>query len=189
AARAGYQELNVAAVSDFHVEAARAKRELLFRDGDMMAIWSVEVIANRAGFDDRPEFAAKRFLISDTNGSVVRTVDLTASDAFVYRVFAETTGNRTPLDGALANFTPHPTGVPDGSVPGPGPYNLVVMEAFNGPHDPWLATNATTTTGNNVDAFADIASPAGFGAGDIRPEVKSGRVLNYVYDLNAGPLD
>ncbi|HEX3480155.1 MAG TPA: M36 family metallopeptidase [Kofleriaceae bacterium] len=189
AARAGYQELSVAEVPDFHVAAARAKRELLFRDGDMMPIWSVEVIADRTGFDDKLEFSAKRFLISDANGSVVRTVDLVANDAFVYRAFAETTGNRTPLDGALANFTPHPTGVPDGSLPGPGPYNLVVMEAFNGPHDPWLATNATTTTGNNVDAFADIAPPAGFGAGDIRPEVKSGRVLNYVYDLNAGPLD
>jgi hypothetical protein len=188
AARAGYQEVSVAEVSDFHVASARAKRELLFRDGDMLPIWSVEVIADRAGFDDKLEFSAKRYLISDADGSVVRTVDLVASDAFVYRAFAETTGNRAPLDGALASFTPHPTGVPDGSVPGPGPYNLVVMEAFNGPHDPWLATNATTTTGNNVDAFADIAPPAGFGAGDIRPEVKSGRVLNYVYDLTAGPL-
>jgi fungalysin metallopeptidase (M36)/PA domain-containing protein/fungalysin/thermolysin propeptide len=186
--RAGFQELSVADVSDFHVASARAKRELLFRDGGMLPIWTVELVADRSGFDDKLEFSAKRFLISDGDGSVVRTVDLVATDAFVYRAFAETTGNRTPLDGALANFTPHPTGVPDGSVPGPGPYNLVVQEAFNGPHDPWLPTNATTTTGNNVDAFADIAAPAGFGPGDIRPEVRSGRVLNYVYDLTAGPL-
>jgi hypothetical protein len=188
AARAGYQELNVAEVSDFHVQAARAKRELLFRDGGATPIWSVEVIADRAGFDDKPEFSATRYLISDGDGSVVRKVNLVANDAFVYRAFAETTGNRTPLDGALQSFTPHPTGVPDGSVPGPGPYNLVVMDSFNSARDPWLASNATTTTGNNVDAFADIAPPSGFGPGDIRPEVKSGRVLNYTYDLNAEPL-
>ena len=83
AARAGYQELNVAEVSDFHVQAARAKRELLFRDGSSTPIWSVEVIADRAGFDDKPEFSAKRFLISDADGSVLRTVNLVASDAFV----------------------------------------------------------------------------------------------------------
>src|ERR1044071_8301059 len=46
-------------------------------------------------FDDKPEFSARRFLISDADGSVLRTVNLVASDAFVYRAFAETTGNRT----------------------------------------------------------------------------------------------
>jgi hypothetical protein len=188
AERGGFQELNVADVSDFHVANARAKRELLFRDGSMQPVWSVEVISDRTGFDDRMEFSAKRYLISDADGSIVKTVDLVQSDAFVYRAFAETTGARQPLDGALASFTPHPTGVPDGSVPGPGPYNLVVQEAFNGPHDPWLGTTATTTTGNNVDAFADIASPPGFGPGDIRPEVRSGRTLNYRYDLTLEPL-
>ena len=186
--RGGFQELSVADVPDFHVANARAKRELLFRDGSVTPVWTVEVIADRTGFDDRMEFSAKRYLISDADGAIVKTVDLVQSDAFVYRVFSETTGTRQPLDGALQSFTPHPTGVPDGSVPGPGPYNLVVQEAFNGPHDPWLSTTATTTTGNNVDAFADIAPPAGFGAGDIRPEVRSGRTLNYRYDLTLEPL-
>src|ERR1051325_8438628 len=158
------------------------------RGGWMRPVWSVEVISDRTGFDDRMEFSAKRYLISDADGSIVKTVDLVQSDPFVCRAAAEPTGTRQPLDGALESFTPHPTGVPDGSVPGPGPYNLVVQEAFNGPHDPWLGTTATTTSGNNVDAFADIAAPAGFGPGDIRPEVRSGRTLNYRYDLTLEPL-
>src|ERR1044071_5013051 len=186
--RGGFQELSVADAPDFHVANARAKRELLFRDGGVTPIWTVEVIADRTGFDDRMEFSAKRYLIADADGSIVKTVDLVQSDAFVSRVFAETTGTRQPLDGALNSFTPHPTGVPDGSGPRPRPHHLVVQEAFNGPHDPWLSTTATTTTGNNVDAFADIASPPGFGAGDIRPEVRSGRTLNYRYDLTLEPL-
>ena len=76
-----------------------------------------------------------------------RDVDLDANDAFVYRVYAETTGNRRPLDGPLQSFAPHPTGVPDGSAPGLVPSNLVVMEAFNETLDKWLPDNATTTAG------------------------------------------
>jgi hypothetical protein len=118
----------------------------------------------------------------------VLDVDLTANDSFVYRVFADSTASRTPFDGALASFNPHPTGRPDGSVPGPEVYNLVVMEAFNGPRDPWLGTTATVTTGNNVDAFADFNPPVGFSAGDLRPAVRAGRTLNYRYDFAAEPL-
>src|SRR5262249_46564192 len=56
AERAGYQELDVAEVPDFRVTAARAKRELFFRDGSTLPVWSVEVIADRTGLDDRIEF-------------------------------------------------------------------------------------------------------------------------------------
>ncbi|HEX8113679.1 MAG TPA: M36 family metallopeptidase, partial [Kofleriaceae bacterium] len=80
-----------------------------------------------------------------------------------------------------------PTGIPDGSTPQLVPSNLVVMEAFNGPLDPWLATNATTTSGNNAESFADLDATRMFTPGDVRPAVKSGRVLNYVYDHTLGP--
>jgi hypothetical protein len=186
---AGYRELTVADNAEFRVTTARAKKELM-PDGDQMfSIWSVELFSEKAGVDDNVDSQARRFLINDVNGSVVRDVNLTANDAFVYRAFAETNGVRRPLDGALDSFTPHPTGVPDNSVPGPSPYNLVVMEAFNGPRDPWLSNTATTTSGNNVDAFADIAPPLGFSPGDIRPEVRAGRTLNYRFDFTLEPLD
>src|SRR5678816_1026898 len=100
----------------------------------------------------------------------------------------ETTGNRRPLDGALASFAPHPTGVPDGSAPSLIPQNLVVMDSFNRNFDPWLPTNATTTSGNNAEAFADLDGNRAFTNGDIRPVVKAGRVLNYVYDHTLEPV-
>jgi hypothetical protein len=185
---AGYRELTVADNSEFRVTAARAKRELM-PDGDQLfAIWSVEVFTEKPGFDDNVESQARRYLISDGDGRVVRDINLVQSDAFVYRAFAETTGVRVPFDGPLQSFAPHPSGAPDGSLPGPEAYNLVVMEAFNGPRDPWLPNNATTTSGNNVDSFADIAPPLGFNAGDIRPEVRAGRTLNYRYDFTLEPL-
>jgi len=184
---AGFRELSVAAAPDFRVDSARAKPELLVDGTQRTAVWNVELFADKPGFDGRVEPAARQYLIAD-DGRVMLDVDLTANDSFVYRVFADTIGARTPFDGALQSFNPHPTGRPDGSLPGPESYNLVVMEAFNGPRDPWLSTTATTTTGNNVDAFADFTPPAGFSPGDIRPEVRAGRTLNYRYDFTAEPL-
>ncbi|HSR99934.1 MAG TPA: M36 family metallopeptidase [Kofleriaceae bacterium] len=183
----GYSALTVADDPEFRVQVARERRELML-DGDrLVPIHAVELFAEKISIDRKVDPIARRLLIADS-GRVLRNVNLTASDAFVYRALAETTGNRIPLDGPLESFAPHPTGVPDGSLPGFGPYNLVVQDAFNGPRDPWLSPTATTTSGNNVDAFADIAPPSGFGAGDIRPEVRAGRTLNYRYDFTAEPL-
>jgi hypothetical protein len=188
AEQAGHVALTVAANPAFDVRVARAKREL-WPDGDrLVPVWTVELLAETIGAGGAIESAGRRYLIGDDDGQVVREVDLIANDSFVYRAFADATGNRNPLDGPLQSFNPHPTGAPDGSAPELGPYNLVVMEAFNGPRDPWLGPMATTTSGNNVDAFADLTPPSGFNAGDIRPEVRAGRTLNYVYDFTAEPL-
>jgi hypothetical protein len=185
---AGYRELSVADDPGLRVDRARARPELL-PDGDrLIAIWSVELAAEATAIDGAAEPAARRYLIGDGDGRVLRDVELTASDAFSYRVFAETTGNGNPLDGALASFNPHPTGRPDGTLPPPAPYNLVVMEAFNGPHDPWLPATATTTSGNNVEVFADLTAPPGFSPGDVLPDVLPGRSLDHRFDFTAEPL-
>ena len=187
AADSEYTRVTVASNAGFRVQSARAKREMLTDGGQPLPGWVVELQASKTGFDDRIESSARRVLVTD-DGRVLHNINLTANDAFVYRALAETTGNRTPFDGALLSYTPHPTGTPDGSVPDFGPYNLVVQEAFNATHDPWLPNNATTTTGNNVDAYADISPPEGFSPGDIRPDVRAGRTLNHKYDFTAEPL-
>jgi hypothetical protein len=186
--KAGFREVTVARNGEFQVDSAYAKRELL-PDGDqLIQIWNVEVFAHKTGFDDAVESSMRRYLISDLDGSVLRDVNLTQSDAFLYRVFSDTNGTRIPADGALESFNPHPTGTPDKSVPGLGAYNLVAQDSFNGPRDPWLPNDATTTAGNNVEAFADLSAPVGFSEGDIRPEVRAGRTLNFRYDFEAEPL-
>jgi hypothetical protein len=184
----GYSAVSVASTPEFIVHAARAKRELFLDGARLVPVHSIEIEAEKINIDRRVELAARRYLIAADDGRVLRDVNLIESDAFVYRALAETTGTRIPLDGAFASYTPHPTGFPDGSVPGFGPYNLVVQDSFNGPRDPWLSPIATTTSGNNVDAFADISPPLGFSAGDIRPEVRGGRTLNFRYDFTAEPL-
>src|SRR5512138_1828404 len=189
AVKGGFTEMTVAADAKVSVKSARAKQELLAdANGKLTPIWTVEVNGYKPGIDGN-DALAHRVLVGDATGTVMKNVNLIQQDAFVYRAFADKTGDRRPFDGAMKSFNPHPTGTPDGSLPGFATSNLVTMDSFNKNADPWLPANATTTSGNNVDAFADIAAPEGFGDGDIRPEVRAGRVLNYTYDLNKGPLE
>ena len=190
--RAGWQELTIAAAPQLRVTHARARRELAKLAGKLTAAWAIEVVGDAPPDPLRdssiPAIAAHRYVVADRDGAILRDTDLVQHDAFVYRAYAETTGNRRPLDGALDSFAPHPTGVPDGSAPGLATAGLVVMDAFNQPLDSWLPANATTTSGNNAEAFADLDGDAVLSPGDIRPEVRAGRVLSYTYDPAAAPL-
>ena len=190
---AGWTTLEVAADPRLRVTEARARRLLAGDGGAPAAAWEIEVTGDGppdpATDPSIPRPLARRYVVSDATGKIVRDTNLTQYDAFVYRVYAETTGNRRPLDGPLTDFSPHPTGFPDGSAPaGVVSSNLVVMEAFNGPVDKWLPDNATTTSGNNVEAFSDLDGSGTFTPGDVRPEVRAGRTLNYRYDTAVEPL-
>ncbi|HET7500351.1 MAG TPA: M36 family metallopeptidase, partial [Kofleriaceae bacterium] len=193
AADAGWYRLDVAADARLQVNEARARRVLAKDGGALIAAWEVEVDgdapADPLGDPSLTTPSSRRYLIADATGKIVSDTSLIQHDAFVYRVYAETTGNRRPLDGPLTDFSPHPTGFPDGSAPaGTVPSNLVVMDAFNQTVDSWLPGNATTTSGNNAEAFSDLDGTGTFTTGDVRPEVKSGRVLNYRYDTTVEPL-
>lgn len=187
----GWHTLEVVGTAELSVTRARARRELVEVGSQLVEAWAVEVAADSA-LDPTadlslPTSSERRFVVTDKTGQVVRDVDLVQNDAFVYRTYAETTGVRRPLDGPLQSFAPHPTGVPDGSAPSFVAAPLVVLDAFNLPKDSWLATNATTTSGNNAEAYADIDGTNTFTAADVRPEVKSGRVLNYTYNHELEP--
>src|SRR6185369_6469380 len=106
---------------------------------------------------------AWRFVLDAGDARVLERRDLTLADSFNYRVFAEASGDKRPLDSPLQDITPHPTGMPNGFKPANVTPNLVSMEGFNknpnGAADPWLAPGAMNTQGNNVDAYADRANP------------------------------
>jgi hypothetical protein len=191
--QAGWQTLEVADDPTLHVTEARARRVLARDGGALTEAWEIEVLGDAApdplADPSIPAPSARRLLVADASGKILGDTDLMQHDAFVYRVYAEATGNRRPLDGPLTDFSPHPTGLPDGSAPaGFVSSNLVVMDAFNATLDPWLPTTATTSSGNNAEAFSDLDGSGTFTAGDVRPEVKSGRVLNYRYDPTIEPL-
>src|SRR5262249_43347867 len=110
---------------------------------------------------------------------------------YTYRVWADPADGR-PLDGPLADYTPHPTGIPDGSIGAPVAPSLIMMEGFNhNPSnlvDPWLPSGAAQTKGNNVDAYTDDDNPDGFSNGDFRATITSTETFDRTYDISQDPL-
>jgi|GEM_PF-7081820 len=69
-----------------------------------------------------------------------------------YLVYARPDGR--PWTSPLGNTLPHPTGVPDGSVPGFVPQRLVRQSrVHHALSDPWLPPGGAESRGNNVVAF------------------------------------
>lgn len=129
------------------------------------------------------------YVISAQDGRVLFRNNHVHFDAYTYRVWSDPDG--MPWDGPHGTtFSPHPTGVPDGTAPVPQPQNTITVE--HGPistGDPWLGPGATVTQGNNVDAYADLNSPDGFTSGDRRPAVTSAGAFEFVYDFNVDPAE
>src|SRR5690349_15837671 len=71
------------------------------------------------------------YVVSAETGELLERDHLTQAVAFNYKLWAETTGMKTPLDGPVADWTPHPTGVPNGLNPPFIAPSMVSMEGFN----------------------------------------------------------
>ncbi len=145
-----------------------------------------------AGPPDDTDADARRWIVSARDGRVLADQSLRADDV-AYRVWADADGERRPYDGPHADFTPHPSGVPDRSAPAFVPPNLVTMGGFNsapgGGSDRWLLDTATESTGNNADVYADLGGGDGFTAGtDFRATATAPGVFDRAYDTSAGPL-
>lgn len=141
-----------------------------------------------AGAPDSTDSEAFRYILSARDGRVLDKRSLTATDAFGYRVWAETTGVFRPFDSPLEDFTPHPIGTPGSFTPGLTAPSYVEVEGFNngpgGLADPWLAAEAVQTRGNNVDAYSDDNAPDGYSNGDLRAITTSPQVFDRTFDFN-----
>jgi hypothetical protein len=125
------------------------------------------------------------YVIDGQTGKILFKNNLTAHVETTYKVFAETSGDNIPFDGPHGNaLTPHPTGDTDDTPLVNGVFlatqNSITLD--HGPistQDPWLSDVATTTTGNNVDAYADISGENGFDDIDVRPVISSANAFEY----------
>jgi MYXO-CTERM domain-containing protein len=162
---------------------ARARPVFFAARGALVRAFEVELVGVPAGATG---VRGHRIFVAAADGAVLRHENLTAADAFAYRVWVDATGR--PLDGPEADYSPNPVGFPDGSVPPFIAPTLVSVEGMNALHDPWLPANAVTSVGNNVDAYIDINPPDGLSAGDFRAGVTSAHTFDRTYDVGADPL-
>ena len=144
------------------------------------------------GYRDSKDSKMMAFVVSAIDGNVFFKHSLTASDAFAYRVWADTNGRKTPWDSPMGNdFTPHPTGMRSAAAPMPAykSANLVTLESAPfSRNDPWLPADATDLSGNNVFAYADLASPDGWSAGDAKVTLTGPKTFDRIYDPTTDPL-
>lgn len=159
----------------------RVKRTLFHQPEALVPAYQMEFMA--------PE-RAYSYVIDANTGALLFRHDIMVHDTFHYRVWADAGPVGRPTDGPQGNApSPHPTGFNDFYAP--TTFAAPVLKSLqNGPlstNDPWLPAGATTTTGNNVDAYADIASPDGFGAGDLRATVTSPNTFDRAYDPALAP--
>ena len=137
---------------------------------------------------------AYAYVVSAEDGNVLSRHNLTHTDAYSYRVWADDAFPFRPLDGPGGDLTPHPLGAPDPDFTlGFVAPSLVTVDGFNtnplGLSDPWLPAGATETSGNNIDAYADLALPDGFSAGDLRASTTGSNAFDRRYDVALAPND
>ena len=168
------------------LQPARLRKVFFHLPDRLEPAWYVELDAGSPGANESDYYA---YVVSAADGSILFRNNLTVSDAFSYRVWAQTATPFLPADGPQGTVgTPHPTGTLDGyQAPFVAP-SLVTLQ--NGPistNDPWLPPGATQTTGNNTDAYADLASPDGFSAGDFRATTTSANTFDRTYNTSLAP--
>ncbi|MDF2698389.1 MAG: family peptidase, partial [Labilithrix sp.] len=155
----------------------------------LVPAYAVSIHASRTGSARRDGY---EYLVDAHDGRVIHRQDRVASDAYSYRVWADADG--TPRDGPQADFTPHPTGIPDGTEPEFVAAVDVLVDGLARPGggiDSWLPLGATEASGNNVHAYADHYKPDGFTSGlDMQAFVAPGsHDFQHTYDPFRQPLE
>lgn len=163
----------------------RAKRVYFPAGERLVPAYAVEIVAEVSGPSGQDDDAYALVVAAD-DGRILRRRSLVHHAAYTYRVFADAAGRHTPMDGPIANLTPHPTGLADKTSLSFAPPNLVTIDGFNATRDPWLPAGATETRGNNVDAYTDDAVD-GFSAGDLRASVSAPGTFDRTFDVAFEP--
>lgn len=193
-AAGGYQEFDLSptqAIRDAKltfVTPARGKPVLFPLPATLVPAYYLEIDGAHAEENHSELYA---YVIAANDGRVLFRQSLTHSEKHSYRVFADDDGELRPLDGPIADHTPHPNGTPDGSYPAFVAPVLVSVDGLNtnpaNTFDPWLLPGAVDTRGNNVDAYTDSA-PQGFSTGDLRATLTSANTFDHVFDTAADAL-
>ena len=155
----------------------RARRVYFDDANSLVPAWQLEVEVGGT---------LRALVLSAVDGRLLCLAGLEANAAHTYKVFAEATSPFRPFDAPVGDVgLPHPTGLPDTFAPVNVAANLVTLDnAGLSSNDPWLPAGATELSGNNVHAYADLAAPDGFDAGDVRTPPSSAATFDYLYEFD-----
>jgi large repetitive protein len=164
---------------------ARARRVFFPLPDRLVPAWYVEL------HTQVPEAEADyyAYVLAADDGRLLFRHNLTARDAYTFRVWADPSSPYLPHDGpqGLAG-TPHPTGTPTGyQAPFQAPQLVTLSHSPFSQGDPWLPAGATETVGNNVDAYADISGSDGRDGSDFRASLTGPSTFDRVYDVTLEP--
>ncbi|MBQ4849297.1 rhombosortase-dependent M36 family metallopeptidase [Pseudoalteromonas sp. MMG012] len=161
----------------------RAKK-VFFDDGtQLVAAYYVEV---EVAPKNSVESEAYGYVIASNSGKVLFKNNLIAhSNDYTYRVYANQNGY--PMEGPHGDVLPKLDTGPDKTEIEAAP--LVTLSHYSkiSTQDPWLAEDATMTSGNNVFAYADVVAPDGFTEGDFSAELTSANTFDYPYEVSQSP--
>jgi len=178
--------------ADVRVPDPLRAKPVYFHAGDSMRpAYYVEVAAELPGAGGGTDSDVYAYVAAVDGSEVLFRSNLTLRAAFQYRVWSESSPDFSPRD-PLSDTMPHPTGIPySGYAPAFVLPSLVTVDGLNSnpmmTFDPWLSPSATSTLGNNADAYADLAPPNGFDAGDHRAPVSAPGVFDYTYNTSLAP--
>lgn len=124
------------------------------------------------------------YVVDASNGKVLSKSSLTVDDStFHYRAYAK--DDLTPMQGPHGDVVPSLDEGNDTDVILEAPLVSVATMPFLSTQDVWLPESATTTSGNNAFAYADVIAPGGFSPGDFTAETTSSQTFDYPLDPEA----
>lgn len=180
-----YAHFEVALAGSKRVQSARSKA-VWFQGKRLTAAHYIELDVGEVSSTDS---VVRSFVVSAVDGSILFEHDLTADDAFTYKVYAESAGTFVPWAGPHGSqLTPHPTGTLDSTTVVAKEMTSVTLQ--NVPfskNDPWLPAGATKTDGNNVVAYADLLAPDGLSGTDPQPTTTAASTFDFAYDATKNP--
>lgn len=168
-------------------EPLRVRKVYFHLQSGLVAGYYVEVIARDPATNGTDGYA---YVISAQDGSILFRNSLSADASYTYRVWASANG--IPFDSPAGNSAlPKVNPVNDGyQAPLVGQTDVTIANYPFSMNDPWLPDGATETAGNNVDAYADVVFPDGYGpvaapatpvAGDFRAQSTSAAAFQHTY--------
>ncbi|MFQ3220130.1 MAG: hypothetical protein ACI8R9_000762 [Paraglaciecola sp.] len=173
-----YEVFNASSLDGIKVMAVnpRAKRVLFDGNDGFKSAFYVEVSLANADSVDSGSYS---YVIDTDSNKILLKNSLSANNSeFTYRVYAHADGY--PMEGPHGDVQPTFDQEVDTTVILEAP--LVTLAFFDkiSTQDPWLAEDATTTSGNNVFSYADVVAPDGFTDGDFTADVTSNHTFDYI---------